>query len=259
MIAPTTGHPASQETEVVRALTRGGIYRLLGRAFGYPTPSVLAELAPLADQVAEAPEVTPDLRQHLTCLAAAVRDTDPGVLVGEHVFLFDRQVRCPPYESAYAPAPRMAGKSAELADVAGFYAAFGLMPAEARPDMEDHIAAELEFMSALALKEAFVLAEGDGDGASVTRAAQVAFLTDHLGRWAEAFTVTLRVATPIPYYAAAARLLAAWVLEDVAALGATPTRLDGLVADPGPAGEDAFTCPMTEPEARGLTDQERLI
>ena len=243
---------------MVRALTRGGIYRLLGRAFGYPTPSVLAELAPLAEQAAKAPEITPDLRQHLARLAATARDTDPGVLAGEHVFLFDRQVRCPPYESAYAEAPRMAGKSAELADVAGFYAAFGLTPAEARPDMEDHIAAELEFMSALALKEAYVLAEGDGDGAAVTRAAQVAFLTDHLGRWAEAFTGTLRVATPIPYYAAAARLLAAWVLEDVAALGATPTRLEGI-ADPGPAGEDAFTCPMAEPEAGSLTDQEGLI
>lgn len=111
---------------MVRALSRGGIYRLLGRAFGYRTPSVLAELAPLAEQAAEAPEVTPDLRQHLARLAAA------------------------------------------------------------------------------------------------------------------------------------ARLLAAWVLENVAALGVTPTRLEGL-ADPEPAGEDAFTCPMAEPEAGTWIDQEELI
>jgi TorA maturation chaperone TorD len=175
------------------------------------------------------------------------------VLAGEHVFLFDRQVRCPPYESAYTAAPRMAGKSAELADVAGFYTAFGLMPAEARPDMEDHIAVELEFMSALALKEAYALAEADADGVAVTRAAEVAFLTDHLGRWAEAFGGSLRAATPLPYYAAAAELLTAWVLAEVAALKATPTRLEAL-ADPGPAGDEAFTCPMTESE-EALTDR----
>jgi hypothetical protein len=48
-------------------------------------------------------------------------------------------VRCPPYESAYGEAPQMAGKSAELADLAGFYAAFGLAPAASQPDMEDHV------------------------------------------------------------------------------------------------------------------------
>jgi TorA maturation chaperone TorD len=116
--------------------------------------------------------------------------------------------------------------------------------------MEDHIAAELEFMSVLALKEAYALSEGNADGVAVTRAAQVAFLTDHLGRWTEAFAGSLRRATPLPYYAAAAGLLAAWVLAEVAALGALPTRLEAL-ADPGPAGEDAFTCPMAEPEAAG--------
>jgi TorA maturation chaperone TorD len=257
MTTPATAHPTVQEADVVRALTRGGIYRLLGRVFGYPTPGVLAELAPLAEQATEAPELTPDLRQHLAGLAVAARDADPGVLAGEHVFLFDRQVRCPPYESAYAEAPRMAGKSAELADVAGFYAAFGLTPALARPDMEDHIAVELEFMSALALKEAYALAEGDTDGIAVTRAAQLAFLTDHLGRWAEPFAESLRAATPVPYYATAAGLLAAWVLAEFAALGATPTRLEGR-ADPGPAGEDAFTCPMAEPhEPRDPTGSER--
>jgi TorA maturation chaperone TorD len=243
MSAPVAHHGDSRELEVIRALTRSGIYRCLGRAFGYPTPSVVVELGRLAARAGAAPEVTPDVRQGLARLADAARGADPGMLAGEYVFLFDRQVRCPPYESAYAAAPRMAGKSAELADVAGFYAAFGLAPAAARPDMEDHIAAELEFMSILALKEAYALAEADAEGLAVTRGAQVAFLTDHLGRWVEAFTGSLRGATPVPYYAAAADLLAAWVLADVRATGAAPTRLEGL-ADAGPAGEEVFTCPV---------------
>jgi TorA maturation chaperone TorD len=62
----------------------------------------------------------------------------------------------------------------KLADVAGFYAAFELTPATARPDMEDHIAAELEFMSVLALKEAYAGAEELPGGLTVTRDAKEA-------------------------------------------------------------------------------------
>jgi hypothetical protein len=100
-------------------------------------------------------------------------------------------------------------------------------------------------MSALALKEAYAAAEADADGVAVTRAAEVAFLTDHLGRWAGAFAGSLHAATPVPYYTRAAELLAAWVLAEVAALGAAPARLEGL-ADPGPAEKEAFTCPMAD-------------
>jgi TorA maturation chaperone TorD len=62
----------------------------------------------------------------------------------------------------------------KLADVTGFYAAFELTPATARPDMEDHIAAELEFMSVLALKEAYAGAEELPGGLTVTRDAKEA-------------------------------------------------------------------------------------
>jgi DMSO reductase family type II enzyme chaperone len=235
--------PLDQDTVVARALARSGVYRHLGRAFGYPTPSVLEELVAVGTQLAGMREAPEGVRESLARFAVAAREADPSTLADEYVFLFDRQVRCPPYESAYGEAPQMAGKSAELADVAGFYAAFGLTPATARPDMEDHIAAELEFMSVLALKEAYARAEELPDGLTVTRHAQTAFLAEHLGRWAEAFASRLQATTPVPYYAAAAELLAVWIRTELEALGATPVRLQS-VADPGPPGEDAFTCPM---------------
>ncbi len=235
------------EHDVETALARAVVYRLLGGAFGYPSPVGLGELERLAVAAAGGPLGVSPLHELLLGLVEATHQADAGELAHEYVFLFDRQVRCPPYEGAYGEAQQMAGKAPQLADVAGFYAAFGLEPAAARPDAEDHIAAELEFMSALALKESYLLAEGDAEGLEVTREAQVRFLGDHLGRWGEALADSLKEATALPYYSAVGDLLTEWVRVDVSRLGATPVRIERPVGQ-DPLQEDAFTCPMAAPE-----------
>jgi len=253
----TTGIAAvPAEREVEEALARAAIYRLLGAALAYPVPGTLEEIAALAEAAACGPVAGGALGPALRRLAAEARDADAAALAQEHVFLFDRQVRCAPHEGAYGNAPSMAGKGSLLADIAGFYAAFGLGPAAARPDTEDHIAAELEFMSALALKEAYALALANADGLDVTRRAEVAFLTDHLGRWGEAFADAVREATPLPYFGAVAECLAGWIRREVTALGAAPTPI-GPDRGPDPLQDDALSCPMApdgaEPDAAPLT------
>jgi TorA maturation chaperone TorD len=228
-----------EERPVARALMRAGVYRLLGGAWAYPTPAHLADLAALAESLAgEAP-----LAPALAAFASASRGADAEATAQEYVFLFDREARCPPYEGAWGDAPQLAGKSALLADVAGFYAAFGLEPSAAHPDAEDHIAPECEFMSALCLKEAYALAEGITEGLEVTRRAQSSFLGEHLGRWAEAFAVAVKEATPLPYYGALADLLVGFTREEIVALGAEPQRVSGRFGR-DPVQEEAFTCPM---------------
>jgi TorA maturation chaperone TorD len=244
------GAEAAVEAEVTRALTRAAIYRLLGRAFGYPTPAVVAELAGLAETAGWSPACPAALRAPLGELAAVARAADPVALADEHVFLFDRQVPCPPYEGAYGPAdPMAAGKAAALADVEGFYAAFGLAPSAERPDAADHVGAELEFMSALALKEGYALAAGEPEEhLAVTRAAQARFVTDHLGRWAEAFAETLREASTLPFHRAAADLLGGWVADEIRTLGVSPVPL-GPPAARGSVEGDVLACPMGEAPA----------
>lgn len=242
--APTGARPA--ERLVARALGRAAVYRLLGSAFVEPTPERLAEVAAAADSAARSPDHGPEIRAALAALASAARETDPDALAAEHVFLFDRQVRCPPWEGAWGDGPQVAGKAAMLADVAGFYRAFGLEARAGQTATEDHIAAELEFMSALAVKEAWALAEGRHDAEEVTRRAATAFLRDHLGRWAETFARELAAATPLPYYTAAASLLAAWVRQEGTALGAVAVPVTGRLG-PDPAQGDTFACPMAEP------------
>ena len=231
----------SSEVEVKAALQRAAVYRLLGGAFVSPTPARLEELALAAATAATA--ASGRLRDKLARFAIAASEADPVATANEHVFLFGRQVRCSPYESAYSGLSPFGDKTARLADIAGFYEAFGVGPAAAQPDMEDHVGAELEFMSALALKEAYALGEGEREAAEITRGAEVLFLTDHLGRWAEAFAREVEAATPLPFYTGAASLLAAWVQHEVEALGATPSRV-GAPDALDPEGAEPFSCPM---------------
>jgi DMSO reductase family type II enzyme chaperone len=238
MTGPNT---TTADVEVARLLARAAAYKLLATAFGDPDATALGELSTAAWPAPIAG--SPPLREAATALRAAA--ADPSALEEEHVGLFARDVRCSPYESAYGDGRRFGGKTVELADIAGFYEAFGLELSSTRPEMPDHIGVELTFMSVLCLKEAWALHEGLTEERAVTGATQRAFLTDHLGRWAEAFARELAARASSPFYAAAAALLALWIRADLEALGVTPTPLER----PGEEGADegTFTCPMVAP------------
>jgi DMSO reductase family type II enzyme chaperone len=244
--------PLVTDADVAAALGRAALYRLLGTAFAYPDPERCGEIADLAGSIAET--ALPDARiaPALEALAVTARDADPPTVAAEHVFLFDRQVHCSPHEGGYGDAPQLAGKSALLADIAGFYTAFGLAPSSGEPEVEDHIVAELEFMSALAVKEAWALAEAEAEGLAITRAAQAAFLADHLGRWAAAFAEAMAATTPLAYYTAAAALLSLWVDTECKRLGVAPRRVAGRLGH-DPMQTETFTCPMAGAESGEIT------
>lgn len=238
------------ERDVLEALSRASVYRLLGAAFAYPGPDRLPAIGALARVAAGS--ARPDFAGTLDHLARCADEVDAATLAEEHVFLFDRGARCPPYEGAWGDGPHPAGKAALLADIAGFYEAFGMNPAGPQADMEDHIAAECEFLSALLVKTAWAEAHGETERRDVARRAMAAFMADHLGRWAGAFAAALREATTLPYYGALADVLQAWVKAETARLHVTPSRVTGRCpAGPGQDEED-FTCPMVadkSPEA----------
>jgi TorA maturation chaperone TorD len=105
----------------------------------------------------------------------------------------------------------------EMADVAGFYKAFGVAVDEGSEGGErvDHIAAELEFMNLLAVKEALALQEeGEAAHAKTCRDASRAFLRDHLGRWAPRLGECMVETGKDPLFRAAGRLLRDFVAFD---------------------------------------------
>jgi TorA maturation chaperone TorD len=239
--------PHTDEAAVGWALARAAVYRLLGTAFAPPSPSTLAEVAEAAGRAV--PAAGAGVAAALRALAAAARASAADEVAGAYVTALERPAGPAPYEGSYGAAPLLAGKGTVLADVAGFYAAFGLMPAVA--EVEDHIAAELEFMSVLALKEAAARAEGLDEGLEVVRAAQIAFLRDHLGRWGPSFAADLGLLSDVPYYASAAGLLGAWLAADMGDLGVDVERLEGRGTVPA-EDQGPFACPMVGPADAGL-------
>lgn len=233
----------SGRSAVERVLQRAALYRVCSAALTFPTSGRLEDVARLAEGAAKVAAAA--LLGPLQALVQTARATDDASAAAEYVALFDGAVRCPSCEGAYG-LPQMAGKAAQLADIAGFYTAFGLEPAGGQPDVEDHVATELEFMSALAVKEAWALAEGHHERAEISHDAAVSFLADHLGRWAPAFATALATATGTAYYRAVAAVLDAWVALDAVALGVTLTPLAETPGDP--AEPEVFECPQaTEP------------
>jgi len=222
------------------ALARAGLYRLLSLGFTYPEAGVHEEFGRvLGLHLLEAHPEGP-VRDALQALAEASAED----LAEAYLQLFDRQVVCSPYESEYGSGDKSFTKSRDLADIAGFYKAFGLDLKEGAAEPCDHIRIELEFMSVLALKEAYFLESGDREGLEVTIEAQQSFLKAHLGRWAPFFCERLIEASGSYFYGALAAATSAVVLADLTELQVEPIPLfTGPVLPPQPL-EEGMTCPM---------------
>lgn len=119
---------------------------------------------------------------------------------------------CPPHELEYCHS-EVFQQSQRLADIAGFYRAFGLEPAGAMSERPDHIIAEWEFLFVLAAKECHAIETGEADGAARCRDAQRLFLSEHASYWMPAFFERLRRADDSGFFGRAA-LLALDVLRE---------------------------------------------
>lgn len=109
----------------------------------------------------------------------------------------------------------------QMADIAGFYLAFGLEPSADQHERPDHIATELEFLGFLLMKEVHAAESGDAEMLDVTREARKRFLREHLGAFGRAFASALVKADPEGFFGAAGRLCSAF-LESICLASGVP-------------------------------------
>ena len=193
---------------------RARVYRTLAGLFRAPNDGLVERL-----QRVDLPQLRKalyrlggedDLLEAAECLARLLDEAQLQELTRSYNDAFDASggLRCSPHETSHAPdTPQEAlVRTFQLADIAGFYRAFGV---EVVPETErvDHISAELEFMHLLAVKAALAQAEDDLEGARICRNAARSFLVDHLSRWYPRFCECLGESPTGPVYAAAGRLL----------------------------------------------------
>jgi TorA maturation chaperone TorD len=134
---------------------------------------------------------------------------------------------CPPYETEYLPASETFFRSQQLADIAGFYRAFGIESAQAAPERPDHIALELEFLAFLLLKRRLALSDDEAEAATKAQVcddAEQSFFREHLVWWVPAFATGLRRKADTGFYAALAHFLAAFITVERGQLDVPPSR-----------------------------------
>ncbi len=152
------------------------------------------------------------------------------------------------YETEFG-LPHEFRQSQEMADIAGFYQAFGFRVGGELRERPDHLAVELEFMYVLALKEAVAASIGQQDRVEICLEAQRKFIRDHLGRWVGLFSKALDQSTaerggmnvPEGPYPRLARLAAGFVSADAERLGLQIESPGSLDLKPTPFNPD-FSC-----------------
>lgn len=227
-----------------RALARAAIYRLLAVTFSYPTAGSAAAIATALDVAATGSELWSETADAVNHFAAAVAGVDDEQLEAtyQRSFTLSYSEDCPMYETAFS-ARHLFQQTQQLADLAGFYKAFGVVATENRPD---HISLELEFCYLLAVKEATALAINDEERVDICRDAQRSFLRDHLARWAPLFSGRVEVTAAGTLFSAAAKLLRIFVANHVAGIGLEA--VEPYRDEPAPPSFDPgdMTCPLAE-------------
>jgi TorA maturation chaperone TorD len=107
--------------------------------------------------------------------------------------------RACPYETEYGESP-LFRQTQELADISGYYRAFGLGPGRDEAERVDHVGCEFEYVEFLFLKEAYALEHHNEEMLGITRGALLSFLRDHLGRFGCAFAASLEREDPGDFY-----------------------------------------------------------
>ncbi len=126
---------------------------------------------------------------------------------------------CPFYETEYINSKFSFQRSNSLADISGFYRAFGLTTSKSHPERPDHVVLELEFMAFLLGSQLRAAEEAkDGRALEVCRGAQTRFLTEHLAWWTPAFARLLGRENPDGFYAAVGIFLASLVAAERATM-----------------------------------------
>jgi len=250
------------------ALARSRLYQFFAVALSYPDARFAAlwqregygeALQNLACLLAQPHRRGRSLVKALeaTFKALAAIHTDDLQRAYRHIFGHTMAVECAAYETLYSSGDVFQQVQA-LADIAGWYRAFGLVVSPAAKERVDHISVELEFMYVLAYKEAYALERGETDRAQLCVEAGATFLQERLGRWGPLFAWLLGKRAHDRFYQGLAQGLDAFLAMEIRRYGACPLaltepglRLVSLEAEP-----DCGECPLFIGESQeGMEDR----
>jgi TorA maturation chaperone TorD len=241
---------AANEERIDKAVCRAIIYDVLAMSLRPPTPEMLSRLGEdgASETVVDAALALADARsgqplgEAVNRLFEALRGSSLDLLEDSYRDIFGHTAhgQVPPYETEYGFGD-VFRQAQELADIGGFYRAFGLEMAKARQERNDHISAELEFLSLLATKEAYDVVDGDLEGSETVRRAERLFLREHAARFGRAFGQSLARSRGHALYRAAGELCFDFLTTECARFG-VPAGQEVLQLRPAATAEPPMAC-----------------
>ncbi len=185
-------------------LYKAFLYRFLSLAFDYPSEENLKTLKEGLEDLSLSLKnlgVDFDIEVLKTCLQDYESEERLLDLQCEWSYLFATSQKAPNWETAYE-LEKAGRKAYELADIEGFYRAFGL---EVRQGYEpDGLIPQIEFLSLLLLKK--VHAE-QVEKMEIASKAYEDFFREHLGRWYRLFCQLVEEETQEEYYRLMSKLM----------------------------------------------------
>ena len=187
-------------------LAQAILYKTLSAGFAYPDAEMIAAWrdGSFAETITDA--LTSLAIDDTPTNALTRTETDEPNLDEEYSFLFLRGGGVAPYESSYLN--RNLASNNELADVTGFYRAFGFEVAERAKELPDHVAVELEFLALLCAKEAYAIENDWHEQTEICAQARHDFIAQHLGLWLNQFGERAQKQARLGFYSALAQIAA---------------------------------------------------
>lgn len=202
-------------SDVTRLLAAAEIYGLISSAFKYPEDDLLDYIRESVGELPEAMQITdasPETIEKGMAFAAASVGTDPGEARRSFNEFFTGRKQASLDESEYETA--IFYRHQRIADIAGFYGAFGFRVSEDAHMRPDFIGTELEFMCMLLLKRAYALEQGWEDKAEICMDAERKFFSEHLEWWIPQLCETIRGASECAFYRSLGNFLESFIQNE---------------------------------------------
>jgi putative dimethyl sulfoxide reductase chaperone len=170
-----------------------------------------------------------ELSETFSHLQKALQNADIGTLTKGYRDTFGGAtvaMDCPPYEM-YFSGSHIWQQTQDLADISGFYKAYGIEMAEGEISSRwDHVAVELEFLHFLTYKLAYAIENHGEEEQESCLEAKKKFLNAHIGRWIQAFSRAVWKKSPEKFYRQATKLANSFVHIEMAKLDVDAEEID---------------------------------
>ncbi|MBM4386968.1 MAG: molecular chaperone TorD family protein [Deltaproteobacteria bacterium] len=172
-------------TDFKKLLSEAALYRFFSLCFQYPRKGLSDEMLAVRGETGNNELPLPPSDE---------------TLEDEYHYILGSGGCCSPCESEHS-GDRLGGKGRIMADVAGFYRAFGFIPDIETKSPVDDIAVELSFLSFSTFKEAYARYQGKEEEAGLCAEAKRKFMKEHLLIWIGSFSGKLKESAPESFYA----------------------------------------------------------